>query len=97
MMASGVEKLINLEWLPPIVEPLWDTSAVLDDGSVAGSLVAAFTGYRARPSLILALAYAAYWTVVWLLIGRVNRALLGTSPKPARNEGAVAARLPSSE
>lgn len=86
MIAGGVEKLINLEWLPAIVEPLWDTSAVLDDGSIAGSLVAAFTGYRARPSLVLVLAYLAYWTAVWLLIARANRVPKGASANLARTE-----------
>jgi high-affinity iron transporter len=74
LMTGGLEKLISLEWVPPIVEPLWDTSAVLDDSSVTGSLIAAFTGYRARPSLVLVLAYLAYWTAVWLLIARASRA-----------------------
>lgn len=73
LMTGGVEKLISLEWVPPIVEPLWNTSAVLDDGSIAGSLVAAFTGYRARPSLALVLAYLTYWAAVWLLIARASR------------------------
>lgn len=89
LMTGGLEKLISLEWVPPIVEPLWDTSAVLDDGSVAGGLLAAFTGYRARPSLVLVLAYLAYWAVVWLLIARANRAPESASANLAGNEHAA--------
>lgn len=89
LMTGGLEKLISLEWVPPIVEPLWDTSALLDDGSVAGGLVAAFTGYRAQPSLALVLAYLAYWAAVWLLIARANRVPEGAAANLARNEHAA--------
>jgi high-affinity iron transporter len=49
LLVGDVEKLISFDRLPPLVDTLWDTSAVLDDGSRVGSLVAAFTGYRAHP------------------------------------------------
>jgi high-affinity iron transporter len=85
LMVSGAEKLIGLEWLPPLVEPLWDTSVLLDDTSGVGGIVAAFTGYRARPSLSVVLIYFAYWAVVWLLMARGNRAQPG---RPAPGHGA---------
>jgi high-affinity iron transporter len=64
LLASGVERVIGMGWLPPLVDPLWDSSALLDDGSGPGALLAAFTGYRARPSLMLLAVYVAYWIVV---------------------------------
>jgi high-affinity iron transporter len=70
LAVSGAEKLIGLEWLPPLVEPVWDTSGLLDDASGIGAIAAAFAGYRARPSLTLVLVYLAYWVVVALLIAR---------------------------
>jgi high-affinity iron transporter len=85
LIVSGTEKLIDLEWLPPLVEPLWDTSALLDDAGGLGGIVAAFTGYRAQPSLTIVLVYFAYWAVVWLLMARSNRAQPG---RPAPGPGA---------
>ena len=67
LIAGGVEKLIALQWLPALIETLWDTSFVLDEASALGSLLAAFAGYRAQPSLLLAICYGAYWVAVWLL------------------------------
>ena len=56
LLVSAVEKLIALDVLPALVDPVWDTSAVLDDSSRVGGLVAALTGYRARPALLPLLA-----------------------------------------
>lgn len=64
LLVTGTERLIGLEWLPSLVDPVWDSSAWLDDGSPAGSFVASFTGYRARPSLTLILVYLGYWGLI---------------------------------
>lgn len=67
LLVSGVERLINLEWLPPLLEPVWDSSALLSDGSTVGGIAAAFAGYRAQPSLMVLIAWFGYWAVVsWL-------------------------------
>jgi high-affinity iron transporter len=70
LLVSGVEKLIALEVLPPLVDPVWDTSRILDDTGRLGGLIASFTGYRARPALLPLLVLAAYWIVVPLLLRR---------------------------
>jgi high-affinity iron transporter len=73
LLVGAVEKLISFDLLPSLVDSLWDTSAVLDDGSRVGSLVAAFTGYRAHPSLLLLLVLAVYWASVVGMLRRVSR------------------------
>lgn len=68
LLMSGVEKLIDVQLLPVIVAQVWDTSRLLDDGSVLGSLVSSFTGYRARPALLNLIVFAGYWLAIrWLL------------------------------
>ena len=61
LLVNGVDRLIGVQSLPALVNQVWDTSALLDDGSVGGGLVSAFTGYRARPSLMVLLVFVAYW------------------------------------
>ena len=61
LLVSGVEKLIALDVLPQLVDPVWDTSRLLDDSGRVGGLIASFTGYRARPALLPLLALALYW------------------------------------
>lgn len=47
-------------------DPLWDTSALLDDGGTLGSTIAGLTGYRAMPSTAAVAMMALYWLAVWL-------------------------------
>ncbi|WP_404439986.1 FTR1 family protein [Stutzerimonas chloritidismutans] len=47
-------------------DPLWDTSALLDDGTTLGSTIAGLTGYRAMPSLAAVVLLGLYWLTVWL-------------------------------
>lgn len=77
LFQTGVDKLIDKEILPTIVDQMWNSSAILDDSSTFGSLVATLTGYRAHPALMNLIAYVAYWAVIYLLMRRANR-------KPAR-------------
>ena len=45
-------------------------SALLDDGSRGGMLIASLTGYRAMPSLFAVLGLAAYWALAVRLLRR---------------------------
>lgn len=73
LLVSGVERLIGVDWLPPLLDPAWSSAWLLDDGSRLGALVAAFTGYRAQPSLTLVLIYAVYWGGIALVQRRMRR------------------------
>jgi high-affinity iron transporter len=68
LMVSGLEKLISLGVLPPIVDQIWDSTALLDDTSRLGGFIASMTGYRAQPALLPTLCLAVYWlAMLWLL------------------------------
>jgi high-affinity iron transporter len=73
LLVGGVERLIGMGWLPPLFDPLWDSSALLDDTTTVGALLGSLVGYRAQPSLMLLLAYLGYWGGVLLLKARVAR------------------------
>ncbi len=51
-------------------DALWDSSALLDDGSRAGMLIASLTGYRAMPSVFAVSGMALYWSLAWWLLRR---------------------------
>ena len=87
LLVGGVEKLIALEVLPALVDPVWDTSRLLDDSGRVGGLIASFTGYRARPALLPLLVLAAYWITMWACLYRPRRAAAVTpasKPTPRR-------------
>jgi len=70
LFETGVDKLIDKEILPVVMNQVWDTSWLLDDSSTFGSLVATLTGYRAHPAGMNLIAYVVYWAVIFLLLRR---------------------------
>ncbi len=68
LLVTGVENLGELGLLPTLSGRLWDSSAILPDSGPVGGLLAALTGYRARPNLVDVLVYALYWGMIfWTL------------------------------
>jgi high-affinity iron transporter len=68
LLMSGFEKLVSLGIVPPLLDPVWDSTRLLDDGGRMGGIIASFTGYRARPALLPLVALLVYWiSVTWLL------------------------------
>jgi len=72
LLVDSVDKMIALDWLPTLIDPLWDSSNILDDSSRFGGVVAAFTGYRAQPALMMVLVYISYWLLIKLWMMRIN-------------------------
>jgi len=68
MLSSGFGKLVTVGLVPPLIEPIWNTSWLLSERSFIGSLVAGIFGYRSSPSLVQAIVYLLYFpiTVIWL-------------------------------
>jgi high-affinity iron transporter len=87
LFSTGIGRLQGLGVLP-MSAPLWDTSGVLGDRSVAGSFLSGLVGYRAQPSLIEVSAYAGYLIAAGLLVFggalRPEPAPAVTSRAPAR-------------
>jgi high-affinity iron transporter len=73
LLVSAIDKLIALDVLPALVDPTWDTSAVLDDSGRIGGLIASLTGYRARPALLPLIVLAVYWTAIVAFLRRASR------------------------
>lgn len=73
LLATGIDRMLVMEWLPPLVEPLWDTAALLPDARGVGRFLADFFGYRARPSATLVLAIAAFWSYALWRMARIDQ------------------------
>lgn len=72
LLVGGLDHLISLGVLPPIMDPVWDSSWLLSDSSGVGKILADFAGYRAYPALISVLLWVAYWVLVLALLCRVG-------------------------
>jgi high-affinity iron transporter len=64
LVAHGVHEFIELGWIPPLVAPMWDLTAVLSEESGLGSFLKAVFGYSSSPALSEVLAYLAYFGVL---------------------------------
>jgi high-affinity iron transporter len=73
LLVAGVDKMIGMEWIPPLADPLWDTAGVLPDALGAGRFLADFVGYRARPAATLVLAIAIFWGYALWRMARIDR------------------------
>jgi len=83
LLISGLDRLISLDVVPTLIDPLWDSSWLLDDSIGVGKLLADFAGYRAYPALISVLCWLAYWAVVWALLRRAERQAAAPAPAAA--------------
>ncbi len=72
LLMSGLDHLISLEALPVIVDPVWDSSALLDANQGLGKVLADFAGYRAYPALSAVLIWVLYWIAAWRLLRRAR-------------------------
>ncbi|PUA18557.1 FTR1 family protein [Glaciimonas sp. PCH181] len=72
LLLTGIDRLMSLDIIPSLIDPLWDSSALLDDSSTFGNLVATLTGYRAHPALMSLLVYVGYWVLVLLFLKRAT-------------------------
>lgn len=68
MIAKGVHEFEEVGWIPPLIDPLWNTSGVLSERSWLGSASKGLFGYRSTPSLTVVLSYVGYLSVTaWAL------------------------------
>ncbi len=70
LFVSGVDHLVSLGYINAPAGKLWDTSAILPDSGPIGGLIAALTGYRARPDVAELAVTGIYWMSIYLLFAR---------------------------
>jgi high-affinity iron transporter len=60
MLSHAVHEFVEAGIVPGVVQPVWDTGAVLPDGSGAGRFLASLLGYSSDPSLSEVAAWSFY-------------------------------------
>ena len=82
LAARGVGELVEVGWIPALIEHVWNLGGVVSMSSVLGQTLGALFGYSASPSLMQVLAYAAYFGAVLLGLwaaGHLQRARYAAS------------------
>ncbi|WP_025819310.1 FTR1 family iron permease [Shewanella marina] len=80
LLLRGVEESINLliqyDYAVPdfLYLPAWNTTAIIDDSTVFGNLLASFFAYRSQPIWLSVITFVLYWIVVgsFMVLGSKN-------------------------
>jgi len=86
MASQAVENLVMIDVLPPIIDPLWNSSAWLPQSGVMGEILHVMIGYSDQPSGMQVAVFA----VALLGMAVLNQRLRSTSVQPARDVHAAA-------
>ncbi len=80
LAAQAASFLNQAGLLPALGNSLWDSSHILDQGSLAGQMLHVLVGYTARPSGIQVLFYLVTLTVIFTLMRWVGHKHHGARP-----------------
>jgi high-affinity iron transporter len=80
MASQAVGMLIQAGIVPPLIDPLWDSSGILADSSLIGIALQTLVGYVDRPAAAQLVAYGATLLVI---IGAMRLARHDASHRPA--------------
>ncbi len=64
LVAHGVHEFNEANWIPAVIEHVWDLNPVLDEKSPGGEILKALFGYNGNPSLTEILAYGACFLAI---------------------------------
>ena len=73
LIAHGVHEFTEVKWIPPIVEHIWDLTAIVSAESTLGQLLGALFGYNPVPSLSEMIAYVLYFVGVIIALQFTGR------------------------
>jgi high-affinity iron transporter len=68
LVAHGVREFNEAGWIPPLIEHVWNLNGILDENSLAGSILKALFGYNGNPSFTEVLAYVVYYLAIYAVL-----------------------------
>lgn len=70
LVAHGVHEFNEINWIPSIIEHIWDFNTVINETSLMGELLKTLFGYNGNPSLTEMIGYFGYLITVTILFTR---------------------------
>jgi high-affinity iron transporter len=74
LVAHGVHEFNEINWIPSIVEHVWDINIFIDENSIMGELLKTLFGYNGNPSLTEMIGYFGYLITVTFFFTRTTTA-----------------------
>ena len=72
MASQATWNLVVIEWLPPLVDPLWNSSSLLSSSSILGELLHVLIGYDDQPSALQVIVFVVSLIIMATLYYRVQ-------------------------
>jgi len=72
LVAHGVHEFNEINWIPSIVEHVWDINTFIDETSIMGELLKTLFGYNGNPSLTEMIGYFGYLVTVAFFFTRTT-------------------------
>lgn len=88
MSAQAAGYLVQADLLPPLVDTVWDTSAILPQNSLVGHVLQVLIGYIDRPSGIQVLFYVLTLGTI-LMLSRIFRTVPQAPARPGKRSAQV--------
>jgi len=73
LVGHAVHELNELNWIPPIVEHVYNLNSIVPETSTVGEFLKALFGYNGNPSLTETISYIGFFVVVFGLLRYLNR------------------------
>ena len=68
LVAYGVHELEEIGWINPVIYPVWNINAILNEKEGIGSFLKALFGYNGNPSLTEVIVYWSYLAGILVLL-----------------------------
>jgi high-affinity iron transporter len=81
LVARGIHELNEAGWVPAVVENIWDTNHILNEGSMIGSVLVALFGYNGNPSLTEVIVFFGYLLLILFLFYKAVIPIQGRNQK----------------
>jgi len=72
MASQAASNLVMIGWLPPLVDPLWNSSTLLSTDSMLGELLHVLVGYEDHPNALQVIVFAMSLAIMVVLSYRLR-------------------------
>lgn len=63
MVIEAVRRLMQMDLISFGIDPVWDTSWIVNDGGWMGTFLSTLVGYESQPALVVILAASVFWII----------------------------------
>jgi len=83
MASQAASNLVMIDVLPPLVDPLWNSSALIPSSSMFGELLHVLVGYDEQPSALQVIVFVVSLAIMAIIYYRMQSPAVSSDTAPA--------------